>query len=129
MTITPLQTAAAVGGTAGYPLLATKTTLGAGTTVIGISAQLTNGARGGDRNKTIKIYVAVTPFSTLTTTTGPQQLVKQAQVLEIVPSELPAGLRIEETGPIPALGDTCFVWVETPLLDAAGTLSINLIQL
>ena len=131
MTITALQTATAVGGagSTGYPLLSTKTTLQATTTVLGISAQLTNGAKQGMRQKAVRIYAAVTPFSTLTTTTGPQQLSKQAVVLEVVPEERPSGVRIEESGPIPALGDTIFVWADVPLMDAAGTLSISLVEI
>lgn len=129
MTITALQTAAAVGGTAAQVTLATKTTLQVGTTVIGIAAQLTNGARSGNPQKTIKIYIAVTPFSTLTTTTGPQQLSKQAQILEVKPDAAPAGVRVEESGPLPALGNTLFVWVEAPALDAAATVSISLVEL
>jgi hypothetical protein len=134
MTITTLINAQTVGGnasstTAGYIIQPKKATLAATTTVIGIAASLTNGAAAGNPNKRVVIYAAVTPFSALTTTTGPQQLAKQAKVFEVVPDDAPAGIRIEESGPIAALGDTLILWCEVPHLNADATLTVTLIEL
>lgn len=130
MTITVLINGVTVGAVAAVKSNTSETALQAGTTVFGLSALLVNGAKAGNRNKTCKVYAAVAPYAAdFTATTAPDALRYVAQPLEVVPNEKPGGSAIANLGPIPAIGDTLWVWLEEPLLDASATLTVKLVEL
>lgn len=127
-TNTLLVNGQAVGGSAAVASNILKTTLQAGTTVASISAKLTNGAAQGNNQKRVKVWFAISPFS-ITDTDAPAQFGAVAQCLEVLPHRDAGGIQYCKTDLQPADGLYIYSWTEVPLLDAAATLTVNLLEM
>jgi len=127
-TVTVLMNAVAVGGTGSQGSNATKTTLQAASTVVGLNAQLTNGAGVmPNLSEPVKVYILVSSVS-VTAAEAMAQGGHSAKCLEIRSDERPSGIRLETSELIPAVGGYVYTWVEEPKMPVAGTLTLNLVE-
>lgn len=128
MTITATHSAVAVGAADAETTTPVKTTLQGTTTVISVSAQLTNGAAYGDPAKAVRVHYATTPFDLTVAEALVQLRGRDTDYIEATPANAPGGIKISSSEPISVKGGYGYIWLSYPKLLAAGTVTINLVE-
>lgn len=123
-TVTTNLSSVAVGATASNASNAYRLALQAKTSHISLTALLTNGSRAGNPQKEIIVRWAVYPGALSGAADGPTQLGSIANSLRVLPNSKPGGINAVQSPIILTGGTHLFLWLEEPVLDAAGTLSV-----
>lgn len=130
LTITAAINAQSIGtstniGNSKFP---TKVTLQAATTAFAVEASVTNGAGAAfNPRQKLDVRFAVSSFS-LTDTAAPDILGQASNLLQVTPSEKGGEQRINVSELQPTPGGYFYVWLDVPVLPAASTVTVNLIE-
>ena len=128
MLITDLATTQAIGATATENLLPVKTALNATTSAMTVTWKLTLGGFLPLRSTRPRLYFACSPFS-VAAAAARATFHPQAEFVELLPSDQPAGATVGTTDFIVNTGTYLYTWIDTPALGAAGTVDLKLVEL
>jgi hypothetical protein len=127
LTVTAVNNAQAIGGTAGEALLVTKTSLQAGTSFLQLEAALTSAASVvADPTRTVRLRWAVSSVSlTASAASAVAALARCSHALDIRPSLDAGGVCISQTGLVRVAGTYLYTWFESATLEAAAAVTLT----
>lgn len=93
-----------------------------------VSVKLVNGASPVDPSQRVRVWYTSTSW-TVSATNAPLQIGKTARYVELTPVAQANGTSICDSSLEPITGASFNLWVDAPSFVAAGSLSINLVEL